>query len=229
LVEFEKVSKIYPGGIEALKDVSFKAEPGEFVFLSGPSGAGKSTLLRLLYREESPSSGRVLVDGKDVGRLSSGQVPALRRSMGIIFQDFKLLYQRTVFENVAFALQVLGLPTSEVRRETEAALALVGLSNKAGLNPHKLSGGEQQKVAVARALAHDPSLVLADEPTGNLDAETGWEIFGLLDQAHRKGATVLVATHNRAAMDRLGKRVVQLRNGSLETPQEAPQEAQPLG
>lgn len=217
MIEFVDVSKTYEGDIPALKNVSFKVDQGEFVFLTGPSGAGKSTLLRLLYRGDVATSGSVLVDGMDLGSLSPSRVPALRRTMGIIFQDFKLLYDRTVSENVAFALHVLGLPQAEIRRETAAALAMVGLSAKAGMRPHRLSGGEQQRVAVARALVHDPPIVLADEPTGNLDLETSWGIFSLLNAAQQKGATVLVASHNRTLIDRLGKRVVSLKEGVVQS------------
>jgi cell division transport system ATP-binding protein len=221
MIEFQAVSKNYPGDVCALRGVDLAVGRGEFVFLSGPSGAGKSTLLKLLYRAELPSSGRVLIEGVDVGRMPGHKVPALRRGMGIVFQDFKLLYDRSVWDNVAFALEVQGLPGSEVRRETQAALEGIGLAGKAKLNPHKLSGGEQQRVAVARALAHDPALVLADEPTGNLDAETSWGVFSLLKRANEKGATVIVASHNQAMMQALGCRVVRLHGGQLDSPSES--------
>jgi cell division transport system ATP-binding protein len=215
LIQFEEVHKVYEGEFQALRGVSFKVERGEFVFLTGPSGAGKSSILKLLTREETASSGRVSVDGLDLGRLPASRVPAFRQTLGVVYQDFKLLYDRTVQENVAFALQVLGLPPAEIRKDTAAALALVGLAEKAAFKPHRLSGGEQQRVAVARALVHDPSLVLADEPTGNLDAETSWGIFSLLQEAHRKGATVVVASHNLALIEKLGKRVLSLKEGML--------------
>jgi cell division transport system ATP-binding protein len=216
MIEFQAVSKSYPGDITALRQVDLKVAEGEFVFLSGPSGAGKSTLLKLLYRAEAASAGRVLLEGVDLGRLAAHKVPALRRRLGVIFQDFKLLYDRSVWDNVAFALEVQGLPSSEVRRETQSALEGVGLMAKAKLNPHRLSGGEQQRVAVARALAHDPAVVLADEPTGNLDADTSWEVFSLLKRANEKGATVLVASHNAMMMQALSCRVVRLRDGRVE-------------
>jgi cell division transport system ATP-binding protein len=216
VIEFQGVTKNYEDDVQALRGLDSKIERGEFVFLSGPSGAGKSSILELLTREEKPSSGRVMLDGVDLGRLPDSRIPALRRRMGIVFQDFRLLYDRSAFDNVAFALRVLGLPEAEIRRETTHALERVGLAAKALVKPHKLSGGEQQRVAVARALARDPDLVLADEPTGNLDTETSWEIFKLLLKANERGATVVVATHNQAVIQALGKRVLRLRNGALD-------------
>jgi cell division transport system ATP-binding protein len=190
---------------------------GEFVLLTGPSGAGKSSLINLLTLQSRPSRGSVLFEGTDLSRLAPKQVPHLRRRMGVVYQDFRLLYDRTVFENVAFALRVLGLGEAEIRRETLAALERCGLREKAGLIPYKLSGGEQQRVAVARALVHDPGLILADEPTGNLDAQTGWEIFRLLLAANQRGATVLVATHNQAVITALQRRTLRLRGGQVES------------
>jgi cell division transport system ATP-binding protein len=219
MIEFQDVSKVYEDGgdrVEALRGINLFIARGEFVFLSGPSGAGKSSVLDLLTREETASSGRVLLEGNDLGNLSQGQVPVLRRRMGIVFQDFRLLYDRSAFDNVAFALRVLGLPEAEIRRETLGALEKVGLSAKAEFKPHKLSGGEQQRVAVARALARDPDLILADEPTGNLDQETSMDIFRLLLKANERGATVVVATHNQAAIQNLAKRVVKVRDGRIE-------------
>ncbi|MES2200780.1 MAG: cell division ATP-binding protein FtsE [candidate division FCPU426 bacterium] len=222
MIEFQDVSKTYEGDVLALKGVTLSIARGEFVFLTGPSGAGKSSLLDLLTRERKPSSGYVRVDGIDLGSLHDSQVPALRRRMGIILQDFRLLYDRSVFDNVSFALRVLGLPEAEIRRDTEAALEKVGLAGKADLRPHKLSGGEQQRVAVARALARDPEWVLADEPTGNLDAETSMDIFRLLQVANQRGATVVVATHNQSVIQSMGKRVVRMRAGLVES--DAPEE-----
>jgi cell division transport system ATP-binding protein len=215
MVEFENVTKIYERDIYAVNDVSFEVRRGEFVFLSGASGAGKSTLLRLLSRQELADQGRVMVDGVELASLSSRQIPLHRRKIGIIYQDFKLLYDRNVYENVAFALRVLGLSKSEIRRETELVLEKVGLSHRAFHNPHKLSGGEQQCVAVARALVHDPFLVLADEPTGNLDEDTSWRIFELLLDAQARGATVMVASHNQNIIRKLKKRTLVLQEGSL--------------
>lgn len=217
MIKFEDVHKTYEEDVWALRGLSFHLGAGEFAFLSGPSGAGKSSVLGLLTREVVPTRGRVLLDGVDLGRIPKSRVPALRRRMGVIFQDFRLLYDRSTFDNVAFALRVLGLPEGEIRRETQAALDKVGLGSKGHLKPHKLSGGEQQRVAVARALARDPDIVLADEPTGNLDPETSWEIFKLLLKANERGATVLVASHNQAVLQSLGKRVIRLREGAIES------------
>ncbi len=217
MIRFEDVHKTYEEDVWALRGLSFHVARGEFAFLSGPSGAGKSSVLGLLTREQVATRGRVLLDGVDLGRMPESRVPALRRRMGVVFQDFKLLYDRSVFDNVSFALRVLGLPEGEIRKETQAALEKVGLAGKGEMRPHKLSGGEQQRVAVARALARDPDLVLADEPTGNLDAETSWEVFKLLLKANERGATVLVASHNQAVIQTLGKRVIRLREGLLES------------
>ena len=217
MIELQGVSKAYAGDIWALRQVDLTVARGEFVILTGPSGAGKSTLLRLLNLSARPSAGRVLLEGTDLSRLPGAEVPQLRRRMGVVHQDFRLLYDRTVFENVAFAMRVLGLPEAEIKRETLAALERCGLQGKGGLNPHKLSGGEQQRVAVARALVHDPGLILADEPTGNLDADNGWEVFKLLLAANLRGATVLVATHNQNAIHALAKRTLRLRDGRIES------------
>lgn len=217
MIELDAVGKCWPGDIWALRDVSFKVDRGEFVFLTGPSGAGKSTLLSMLTLQSRPSCGRVVVDGVDLGRISSARVPELRRRVGVVFQGFRLLYDRTVFENVAFALRVMGLPEREIRTETLAALERCDLKEKAGLNPRKLSGGEQQRVAVARAIVHDPGIILADEPTGNLDADSAWSVFRLLLDAHERGATVLVATHNQGVLGALAKRRIVLRGGRLES------------
>ena len=215
MIEFENVSMIYENEYPALNDVSLTIERGEFLFLTGPSGAGKSTLLKLLYRDLEATHGRVLIEGTEVSQIPDRKVPMLRRKMGIIFQDFKLLYDRSVFDNVAFALEVIGMPRAEIKKETEEVLEKVGLMDRARLNPYKLSGGEQQRVAVARALVHDPGLILADEPTGNLDAETSWGLFQLLEQAHARGTTVVVASHDEVIMKRMNHRVVHLKGGSI--------------
>jgi cell division transport system ATP-binding protein len=215
MIRLQGVTKRHPNGLTALADVSLSVAEGEFVFLIGPTGAGKSTLLRLLYRAETPTSGRVFVGGRDITRLSSRAAPALRRQLGVVFQDFKLLPRKTVFENVGFALQVTGTPPDEIRPRTLAALELVGLEERAEALPWQLSGGEQQRVSIARALVRRPPLLLADEPTGNLDPRSSWEIIQLLSRINLRGTTVLVATHNKLVVDILRKRVIELAGGQL--------------
>jgi cell division transport system ATP-binding protein len=215
LIELEGVSKVYPGGRVALHDVSLSVEEGEFVFLVGPTGAGKSTLLRLLYREELPTRGRVRVAGWEVHRLKPRAVPLLRRQLGVVFQDFKLLNDRTVYENVAFALRVVGTPPEWVPGQVRAALELVGLVDRQDAFPRQLSGGEQQRVSIARALANRPRILLADEPTGNLDPETSWEIVKLLSRINLRGTTVLMTTHNKTVVDILRRRVVEVQDGRV--------------
>ncbi|MFO7274473.1 MAG: cell division ATP-binding protein FtsE [Bacillota bacterium] len=216
MIEFRDVTKVYPHTrTPSLDGVNLRVERGEFVFLVGPSGAGKSTLLKLIYREEVPTSGQVLVDGKDVARLPRRAVPYLRRNIGIIFQDFRLLPDRTVFDNVAFALECTDVPRREVNRRVPAALELVGLRHKSRALAAELSGGEQQRVAVARAIVRNPVLVIADEPTGNLDPENTWAIMNLLNQINQMGATVLVATHAAEIVDRMKKRVIALERGRV--------------
>ncbi|MDR5709120.1 MAG: cell division ATP-binding protein FtsE [Armatimonadota bacterium] len=214
-VVLQNVTKVYPNGIVALRGVSLSIEPGEFVFLVGSSGAGKSTLLRLLYRAEVPTEGEVWVDGVEVSRLRPREVPRLRRRMGVVFQDFKLLRDRTVAENVGFALRVTGAPPGWIPSRVRWALEMVGLLDRADAFPHELSGGEQQRVAIARAIALRPGLLLADEPTGNLDPQTSWEIMRLLVRIHLHGATVVMATHNRLLVDILRRRVVELAEGRV--------------
>jgi cell division transport system ATP-binding protein len=215
LITLDDVSKRYPNGTFALRDVDLHIEPGDFVFLVGSSGAGKSTLIRLLIREELTSTGRVVVDGEDVGRMSRGRVPRLRRKVGVVFQDFKLLPTRTVAENVAFALLVTGHSGSLVREETERVLSLVGLSARRGHFPNQLSGGEQQRTAIARALVNRPRILIADEPTGNLDPVTSWEIIKLLTRVNELGTTLLMATHNAEIVNALRRRVVHLDHGRV--------------
>jgi cell division transport system ATP-binding protein len=214
-VVLQQVTKVYPNGIAALRGVSLSIEPGEFVFLVGASGAGKSTLLRLLYRAEVPTEGSVWVDGVEVNRLRPREVPGLRRRIGVVFQDFKLLRDRTVAENVGFALRVTGTPPEWIPPRIRWALETVGLEDRADAFPHELSGGEQQRVAIARAIALRPGLLLADEPTGNLDPETSWEIMRLLVRIHLHGTTVVMATHNRLLVDILRRRVVELCEGRV--------------
>jgi len=215
MIRLKQVSKIYPSGVRAVTGANLDVEKGEFVFLVGLSGAGKSTLLKLMYRAETATSGSVLVSGTDIGRLSRGQLPVLRRRIGVVFQDYKLLPQRTVFENVAFALKVLGTSRSEVDKRTRSALDLVNLREYSDLMPGQLSGGQQQRVCLARAIVNTPPLLLCDEPTGNLDPDTSWDIMRLLTRINQHGTTVLVATHNKHIVDSMRRRVVALDGGRI--------------
>jgi cell division transport system ATP-binding protein len=209
------VTKEYPNGKLALIDIDLVIPEGDFVFLVGPSGAGKSTLIKLLIRDELATRGEVVLDGQDVARLGRRQVPKMRRKIGIIFQDFKLLPSKTVWENVAFALEVTGTPRHKVRPAVDRVLSLVGLSAQAKQTPSQLSGGEQQRTAIARALVHDPRLIIADEPTGNLDPLISWEILQLLLRINELGVTVMMATHNAEVVTALRKRVVALEEGRI--------------
>ncbi len=216
VIRFEKVIKTYPGQSHAaLDDVSVDIEKGEFVFLVGSSGSGKSTFLRLVLREHRPTSGRVHVAGKEINRLANWKVPRLRREIGTVFQDFRLLDNKTVAENVAFALQVIGTPRKEINRLVPETLELVGLEGKATRLPDELSGGEQQRVAVARAFVNRPKILIADEPTGNLDPTTSVGIMKLLDRINRTGTTVLMATHDAGIVDQMRKRVIELEDGRV--------------
>jgi cell division transport system ATP-binding protein len=209
------VTKAYPNGKLALRDVDLIIPEGDFVFLVGPSGAGKSTLIKLLIRDELATRGAVVLDGQDVARLGRRQVPKMRRKIGIIFQDFKLLPSKTVWENVAFALEVTGTRRRLIRPAVDRVLAIVGLTAQAQQRPHQLSGGEQQRTAIARALVHDPRLIIADEPTGNLDPLISWEILQLLLRINELGTTVMMATHNAEVVTALRKRVVALEEGRI--------------
>jgi cell division transport system ATP-binding protein len=209
------VTKTYPNGRHALRDVDLVVPEGDFVFLVGPSGAGKSTLVKLLIRDELATTGQVLLDGDDLARLPRRRVPHVRRKVGIIFQDFKLLPTKTVHENVAFALEVTGVPRGRINPAVDRVLALVGLTVAASQYPHQLSGGEQQRTAIARALVHDPRIVIADEPTGNLDPLISWEIIQLLLRINQLGVTVLMATHDADVVTALRKRVVALEDGRV--------------
>ena len=216
MIDFEHVSKEYKkGGKLALDDINFHVDDGEFVFLLGHSGAGKSTLLKLILREEVPTEGTVLVDGKNVARLHRRQVPYLRRQMGIIFQDFRLIPSMTVYENIAFAMHVTNIGSKQIKQRVNYMLELVHLEDKAKSYPEFLSGGEQQRVAVARALAHAPKLVIADEPTGNIDPELSLEMMELLEKVSEMGITVLVVTHEHELVHRFHQRVVTLKDGRI--------------
>lgn len=215
MVEFRNVTKKYPNGTVALKNANLKIDKSEFVFIVGPSGSGKSTIIKLIMKEEDPTEGEVIVNGLSVSSISKKEVPYLRRSLGVVFQDFRLLPNKTVYENVAFAMQITEALPKEIRRQVPMALALVGLSRKANVYPSQLSGGEQQRVALARALVNSPSLLIADEPTGNLDPETSWEIMKLLAEVNHRGTTVIVATHEKSIVDAMKKRVVAIDRGTL--------------
>ncbi|MGB3014697.1 MAG: cell division ATP-binding protein FtsE [Candidatus Nanopelagicales bacterium] len=216
MITFERVSKRYDKrNRPALQDINVSVKPGEFVFLVGPSGSGKSTFMRLILREEKATAGKVVVAGRNVGSLSRWKVPQLRRGMGAVFQDFRLLSNKTVYQNVAFTLQVLGRKNAQIERAVPEVLDLVGLADKSARYPHQLSGGEQQRVAIARAFVNRPPLLLADEPTGNLDPATSVGIMKLLDRINRVGTTVIMATHDAAIVDQMRKRVIELDQGQL--------------
>jgi cell division transport system ATP-binding protein len=210
-----QVSKRYPNGALALQNISLVIEKGEFVFLVGPSGAGKSTFMKMIIRRELPTSGRIVVGGRNIVRLRPWEIPRLRRSVGTIFQDFLLLPNKTTYENVAFALEVTETSTREIQRRVPAALELVGLKHKLSARPHELSGGEQQRVSIARSIVNNPLILLADEPTGNLDPGTSWGIMELLSEINKRGTTVLMTTHNRDIVNRMKKRVVALEAGKI--------------
>jgi cell division transport system ATP-binding protein len=215
MIEVHSLSKSYRAGVHALADVSFAVEKGEFAFLTGPSGAGKSTLLRLLLRADRPTSGDIIVNGRNLARMSAGQVQAYRRTVGTVFQDFKLIARKTVYDNIVLLPRLMGVPEADLRRRALQALSEVGLSGRHKDLPLTLSGGEQQRVAIARALVNEPALILADEPTGNLDPILSLEVMSLFRAINARGTTVLVATHDRALIRHLGKRVITLEHGHV--------------
>ncbi len=215
MIRYENVGKIFPGDFLALDDVSLQIEKGEFVSIIGHSGAGKSTLLKLLYAEEQPTSGQVFFDGRDLATIKKRHLPYYRRNIGTVFQDFKLLSEKTVFRNVSYALEVIGKTTQEINEEVPEILDIVGLADKMEKYPNQLSGGERQKVSLARALIHRPAVIVADEPTGNLDPNSSWDIVKLLVKINDLGTTVILATHDREVVDKLNKRVVALNNGKI--------------
>ena len=215
MITMENVSKAYVEGIPAIKNISLHIDRGEFVFIVGDSGSGKSTLIKLLLKELGPTSGKITVNGQNLGRLKRKQIPRYRRKIGVVFQDFRLIKDRNVYENIAFAQRVIMTPTRKIRREVPKMLSLIGLAEKYKSFPKQLSGGEQQRVALARALVNHPDLLLADEPTGNLDPKNSWEIMKLLESINEKGTTVLVVTHNREIVDEMKKRVITMNRGVI--------------
>ena len=215
MIKLEHVSKSYSAGIPALNDVSLEIEDGEFVFIVGDSGSGKSTMIKLLLKELEPSAGTITINGKNLGRIRRGQIPKFRRNIGVVFQDFRLLKDRNVYENIAFAQKVIGEPTRNIKKKVPSFLSMVGLAAKYRSYPKELSGGEQQRVAIARALINEPSILLADEPTGNLDNNNAWEIMKLLEEVNNRGTTVIVVTHNMEIVKVMKKRVITVQKGVI--------------
>lgn len=215
MININHVTKVYPNGSEGVKDVTINIEKGEFVFFIGTSGSGKSTLIKLLLKELDPTDGSITINGMNTSKITQNQVPFLRRNLGVVFQDFRLLQNKTVYENVAFAMQVIEASSKQIRRSVPTVLSLVGLQQKAKAYPRELSGGEQQRTALARAIVNNPPILIADEPTGNLDPDTAWDIMCLLDEINKRGTTVVVATHARDIVDAMQKRVVTLRHGNV--------------
>lgn len=215
MIRFENISKVYPNGVKALDDINLTIEKGEFVFIVGNSGSGKTTLIKLLMKELEASEGKLMIDQEDVTRIKRSKVPKLRRKMGVVFQDFRLLNQMTVYNNVSFALKITEAPARRIRRSVPMVLSMVGLSKKSDRYPTELSGGEQQRTALARAIINNPQILLCDEPTGNLDPKTSWEIMKLLSDINLRGTTVVVVTHNKEVVNAMKKRVITLKGGTI--------------
>ncbi len=215
MIELQDVYKTYADGGIALSGITLRIERNEFAYIVGPSGAGKSTLMKLIYREERPSKGTIFVNNFNLAKLSHGKIPYLRRNIGVVFQDFKLLPRMTAYENIAFAMEVIEAPTRVVKRRTAEVLDLVKLTDRANAYPSQLSGGEQQRVAIARAIVNKPLVIVADEPTGNLDPETSWDIMKLLEEINFRGATIVMATHNKEIVNTMRKRVIAIEQGSV--------------
>ena len=213
MILFNRVTKIYDNGVKGINDVTVDIPTGEFAFIVGSSGSGKSTMIKLLLKEYEPTQGEIFVNSRNITKIDPKEVPFLRRQMGVVFQDFRLLSEKTVYENVAFAMRIVGASHREIRRNVPVVLALVGLQRKVKAYPNQLSGGEQQRTALARALVNKPPLLLADEPTGNLDPDTAWEIMSLLEEINDKGTTVVVATHAKEIVNMMKKRVITIKNG----------------
>lgn len=215
MIEMQDVWKTYPDGTHALKGINIKVDRNEFVYIVGPSGAGKSTFMKLIYREEFPTKGHLFVNGFNVEKLKHRKIPYLRRNIGVIFQDFRLLPKLTVYENIAFAMEVIEAPKRVIKRRTMEVLDLVNLKEKAFSYPTQLSGGEQQRIAIARAIVNSPAVIIADEPTGNLDPETSWDIMRLLEEINFRGTTIIMATHNREIVNTMRKRVIAIEKGQI--------------
>ncbi|MEC5187891.1 cell division transport system ATP-binding protein [Geobacillus thermodenitrificans] len=215
MIEMQDVYKTYPNGVVALNGVSVRIKPGEFVYVVGPSGAGKSTFIKMMYREEKPTSGTIMVNGVNLANIKDSKVPLLRRNIGVVFQDFKLLPKLTVYENVAFALEVIEESPKVIRKKVMEVLDLVGLKHKIRSYPNELSGGEQQRVSIARSIVNSPKIVIADEPTGNLDPETSWGIMELFEKINDRGTTIVMATHNKEIVNATRRRVIAIENGTI--------------
>lgn len=215
MIEFKNVNKKYPTGISAVRNASFKIENGDFVFLVGSSGSGKSTLIKMILKELDPTSGKIYIDGTDITKIKKKDVPYLRRKMGVVFQDFRLIADKTVYENVAFAMYMIGASPKHIKRQVPMVLSLVGISDKANQMPDQLSGGEQQRVAIARALVNNPSVIIADEPTGNLDPQTAWDIMALFREISKRGTTIVMATHAQEIVDMMNEKVLEIQKGVI--------------
>lgn len=215
MIEMKNVVKKYPNSVVAVKGLNIQIKQGEFVYIVGPSGAGKSTFIKMMYREEKATSGEIKVNGTDLTTLKDREIPFLRRNMGVVFQDFKLLPRKNVYENIAFALEVIEKNPEEIKKRVMDVLKLVGLTKKVKMFPDELSGGEQQRVAIARSIVNSPKVVIADEPTGNLDPETSWEIMRLFDEINARGTTIIMATHNKDIVNTMRKRVIAIENGQI--------------
>ncbi|MED4136958.1 cell division ATP-binding protein FtsE [Priestia megaterium] len=215
MIEMQNVYKTYPNGVKAINGISIKINQGEFAYIVGPSGAGKSTFIKMIYREEKPSSGNIIVNGANVAKIKDSKVPIFRRHIGVVFQDFKLLPKLTVYENIAFALEVIEQSPDEIKKRVLEVLELVKLKGKMDSFPDELSGGEQQRVSIARSIVNSPKVVIADEPTGNLDPETSWEIMDIFEEINKRGTTILMATHNREIVNTIRKRVIAIENGNV--------------
>ncbi len=215
MIDMKDVWKTYPDGTHAIRGITLKVESGEFVYIVGPSGAGKSTFMKMIYREERPTQGQLFVNGFDLEKVKTRKIPYLRRNIGVIFQDFRLLPKLTVFENVAFAMEVIETPKKQIKSRTTEVLEMVKLADKAGSLPTQLSGGEQQRVAIARAIVNSPSVIIADEPTGNLDPETSMGIMKLMEEINYRGTTIVMATHNKEIVNTMRKRVIAIEKGQI--------------